>query len=186
MKNEKKTWTVYLIKHNGIVMYAGQTDNFKKRKQQHLHRESTSIPDEIDLTTITITPFYECDNKEEAVRMEDHIIVKYNLIENGWNHCRSGYIWKENPKEYHHKYNMEYFHREDVLENMLQYMSEYRKKDSYKTYQKEYQKRYQKEHAEEIRRYKKDWAKRKRNRLITQQQEQKKQTGTKHPLYAAI
>ena len=99
-----KTWTVYIIKENGVERYVGVCVNLDKRIWEHMHnkkplhgRNKSAIPFETDKRTITFSVFGEYDNKDKAVTVEDELIMAFDTIQNGWNKQRSGYRFTNDP-----------------------------------------------------------------------------------------
>ena len=136
-------YTVYIIKHigTGTVLYVGSTRNFKRRTYQHLSLKSNSKKwlSVIGTGNVLIEAVAEFDNKVDALKYEDELILKYNTITNGYNKCRSGLIFEENPEEYQRNWQKEY-HSTDKFK---EYKRKYTKTDKYRGYQREYQKKYQ-------------------------------------------
>lgn len=132
-------YTVYVIKHigTGTVLYVGMTKNFKMRVYQHLSLKSNSKYwlAEIGTNNVLIEPVDEFNNKVDALKYEDELILKYDTIKNGYNKCRSGLIFEENPEKYQKKY-----HNTDKFK---EYQKKYQGTDKYRGYQREYQKKYQ-------------------------------------------
>ena len=137
-------YTVYIIKHigTGTVLYVGSTRNFKRRTYQHLSLKSNSKYwlSSIGTNNVTIEAVAEFDNKVDALKYEDELILKYDTINNGYNNRRSGLIFEENPEEYQRKYCREYYQKNDKYRECVR---EYHKTDKYRGYQREYQKKYQ-------------------------------------------
>ena len=107
-EEEKKNFTVYLIKFNGVIMYIGKTNNFKRRILEHRGKMGTpksAIPKYVDLKLIEFVIAAEFIEKRDALKYEDSLICKYQTIEKGWNKLRSGLIYKENTKEYLREYD---------------------------------------------------------------------------------
>ena len=136
-------YTVYLIRHisTGTVLYVGSTRNFKRRTYQHLSLKSNSKKwlSVIGTGNVLIEAVAEFDNKVDALKYEDELILKYNTITNGYNKCRSGLIFEENPEEYQRKYQKEYQGTDKFKECQRKYW----KTDKYREYQRKYQKKYQ-------------------------------------------
>ena len=136
-------YTVYVIKHigTGTVLYVGMTKNFKMRVYQHLSLKSNSKYwlAEIGTNNVLIEPVDEFNNKVDALKYEDELILKYNTITNGYNKCRSGLIFEENPEEYQRKWQKEYHNTDKFKE----YKRKYTNTDKYRGYQRKYQKKYQ-------------------------------------------
>lgn len=170
-------FTVYVIKNNlqGRTVYVGKTNDFERRVNEHLSL-STHTKEwiaSIGVENISITPIAEFNSKEEALKCEDEMILKYNTIEDGFNKNRSGLIAatdnnayqrqyyetnKADRLEYQNRYNEA--HRKKVLEYQKQYDEEH--KDEIAEYQKQYQKQYYQEHKDEIREYKRQYYQRKK------------------------
>ena len=132
-------YTVYVIKHigTGTVLYVGKTKNFKMRVYQHLSLKSNTKKwlSAIGTGNVLIEAVAEFDNKVDALKYEDELILKYNTITNGYNKCRSGLIFLENPEKYQREY-----HSTDKFKECQR---KYTKTDKYRGYQREYQKKYQ-------------------------------------------
>ena len=148
-------YTVYIIKHigTGMVLYVGNTNNFKRRKYQHLSLKSNSKKwlSSIGTNNVTIEAVAEFNDKTEALKYEDELILKYDTITNGYNKCRSGLIAAENIEEYQRKWQKEY-HSTDKFK---EYQRKYSKTDKYRGYQREYQKKYQ--GTDEFKEYQRKW-----------------------------
>ena len=151
-------YSVYLIKLDGVVMYVGKTTNFERRKSEHLHRIGTAfhgaIPEGTDLTKVSFIKVKEFNDKVEALKYEDDLILQYDTIHSGWNKQRSGLISIEDSKAYNKEKN----------EKSKDYMKKWREenRDEVKAYKKRwneenkdeviaYRKRYNDEHRDEVR-----------------------------------
>ena len=103
-----KTFTVYTITYNGEVMYVGKTSNMAKRKSMHKTQlgnpKYSAIPVDADLNKVKFNVVAEFDNKTDALKYEDQLILKYNTIDNGWNTRRSGLIKASDMKTYMQDY----------------------------------------------------------------------------------
>ena len=141
-----KKYTVYLIRHisTGQVLYVGKTNNFKRRAYQHLSLNTNSKEwlSSIGTGNVLIEAVAEFDNKSDALKYEDELILKYNTITNGYNNNRSGLIASENKDEY----NREYSKTDKYKEYQRKWKREYSKTDKCKKYQREYQREYYKEY----------------------------------------
>lgn len=150
-------YTVYIIKHigTGTVLYVGKTNNFKRRVYQHLSLKSSSKEwlAEIGTNNVLIEAVAEFNNKVDALKYEDELILKYDTITNGYNKYRSGLIFEENPEEYQREYQKEY-HNTDKFKK---YIRKYTKTDKYRGYQREYQKKYQ--GTDGFKEYQRNWHK---------------------------
>lgn len=150
-------YTVYTITDNlqGRTVYVGKTQDFERRKKEHLTL-STHTKDWIlalGVENITIEPIAEFGTKEEALEYEDKIIVKYNTIEDGFNKNRSGFISSTDIKQYQKQY--EKTNKEKRREINKKYFSTHSKE--IKDYQREYHKQYQQEHKEQLLEYHKQY-----------------------------
>lgn len=152
-------YVVYTITLQGKVMYVGKTCNFTTRKRQHLNKIGTiysAIPVEIDQKDLSFDIVYLTDNKENALKEEDRLIMLYNTIEDGWNKNRSGLLPIDNRRRYckHKEYYKSYYeiHKEDKRKYQREYFQTHKSeiKERNKEYVKEYYKKYYKEHKEEI------------------------------------
>lgn len=145
-----KKYTVYLIRHisTGTVLYVGKTDNFKRRAYEHLslNTHSKKWLSVIGTGNVLIEAVAEFDNKADALKYEDELILKYDTITNGYNNNRSGLIASNNPEEYHIEYNREYSKTDKYKEYQRKWKREYSKTDKCKKYQREYQREYYKEY----------------------------------------
>lgn len=139
-------YTVYIIRHisTGTVLYVGKTRNFKLRAYQHLklNTHSKKWLSVIGTGNVLIEEVAKFNNKTDALKYEDELILKYNTIENGYNNNRSGLISYENPEEYQKEYQKKYRKIEEHKEYQKKYHKKYNKTDKYKEYNKEYQKEY--------------------------------------------
>ena len=144
-------YTVYVIKHigTGTVLYVGKTKNFKRRTYQHLslNTHSKEWLAEIGTNNVTIESVAEFNNKVDALKYEDELIIKYGTIENGYNKNRSGLIATENIGEYQRKLQKEYYQKNDKFrEYKINYQREYQKKyqgtDGFKEYQRNWHRDY--------------------------------------------
>lgn len=140
-------YTVYIIRHisTGMVLYVGKTNNFKRRVYQHLSLKSSSKEwlSSIGTNNVIIEAVAEFNNKVDALKYEDELIIKYGTIENGYNKNRSGLIATENIGEYQRKWQKEY----------------YQKNDKFREYQRNYQREYQKKYqgTDEFKEYQRNW-----------------------------
>ena len=148
-------YIVSIRKHigTGTVLYVGSTNNFKRRVYQHLSLKSNAKYwlAEIGTNNVTIEAVAEFNNKVDALKYEDELIIKYGTIENGYNKQRSGLIFLENPEEYQRNWQKEY-HSTDKFK---EYKRKYTKTDKYRGYQREYQKKYQ--GTDEFKEYQRKW-----------------------------
>ena len=143
-------YTVYLIKHiiTGQVLYVGKTDNFKRRAHQHLSLNTNSKEwlSSIGTGNVLIEAVADFENKDDALKYEDELILKYNTITNGYNNNRSGLIASENPEEYNKKYQKKYReideHKEHMREYHRKYKKEYRNTEEYKEYDRKWHRDY--------------------------------------------
>lgn len=145
-------YTVYIIRHisTGQVLYVGKTSNFKRRAYEHLklNTHSKNWLSVIGTGNVLIEEVAKFNNKTDALKYEDELILKYNTIENGYNNNRSGLISSENPEEYQKEYQKEYRntdeHKEYKREYQRKWDRKHRQTENRKEYQKKYQKKYQK------------------------------------------
>ena len=128
-------YSVYLIKLDEVVMYVGKTKDFRKRKNDHLGRIGqtihSAIPEGTDLSKVSIIKVKEFNDKVEALRYEDELILQYDTINNGWNKQRSGLISAEDNynKKYREAHREEYkVWREEHRDEHKAYMKDYNKK----------------------------------------------------------
>lgn len=140
-------YTVYLIRHisTGKVLYVGKTNDFKRRVYEHLslHSSAKEWLSVIGTGNVSIEPVAEFSNEVDALKYEDELILKYSTITNGYNKCRSGLIYKENPKEYE---------KTDIRkESRRKCDRERRKTDKRKEYMRNYQKGYQQKYQRDYR-----------------------------------
>jgi predicted GIY-YIG superfamily endonuclease len=132
-------YVVYMITYDDVIVYIGKTNDFKRRCREHKYKgtKNSSIPVEVDLDRVNFIPTKEFNNREEALKYEDELIIKYNLkCGSGWNKIRSGLI-SLNRNEY---CKIEH-QTERYKEYMKLWQREYRKSDKYKTYRKELKER---------------------------------------------
>ena len=145
-------YTVYLIRHisTGTVLYVGKTNNFKRRKYQHLSLKSNSKKwlSVIGTGNVLIEAVAEFNNKVDALKYEDELILKYDTITNGYNNNRSGLIFAENKEEY----KREYEKTDKRKKYQLKYQLKYRQTEKRKEYQQEYQRYYHRDyyHAKKL------------------------------------
>ena len=117
---KKKTYVVYTISYSDQIVYVGKTSNFNSRKSAHKTQRGnpkySAIPVDIDMSKVVFNVVSVFDNKEEALKCEDQLILQYNTIGNGWNIRRSGLIAASDMKAYKRDYNREYWqaHREEL------------------------------------------------------------------------
>ena len=144
-------YIVYIIRHieTGSVLYVGKTDNFKRRKREHLSLKSNSKKwiSAIGTDNVSIEPVAYFNNETDALKFEDELIIKYDTIKNGYNKNRSGLIAAENIEEYQKKY-----HSTDKFKECQR---KYTKTDKYRGYQREYQKKYQ--GTDKFKDYQRNW-----------------------------
>ena len=96
-------WYIYTITFQGKVMYVGVTNDFKRRREQHLYTNTlTSIPKDIDRCLTSVDLIGEVYDRKTAYQIEDYYIHRYKTIENGWNKVRSGLVSKD--PHYNDKY----------------------------------------------------------------------------------
>ena len=146
-----KKYTVYIIRHisTGTVLYVGKTDNFKRRAYEHLKLKTHSKDwiSVIGTGNVIIEEVATFNNKTDALKYEDELILKYGTIANGYNNNRSGLIKSEKPEEYnrewfqtHRKGNKEWNEKHNIHQKRyLQRLKEKGEIDAYKEYQKKYQ-----------------------------------------------
>ena len=150
-------YTVYIIKHigTGTVLYVGSTSDFKRRVYQHLSLKSSSKKwlAEIGTNNVTIEAVAEFNNKVDALKYEDELIIKYGTIENGYNKQRSGLIFLENPEKYQREYQKKY----QATDKFKECLRKYTKTDKYRVYQRKYQKKYQA--TDKFKEYQRKWHK---------------------------
>lgn len=155
MKDTKSTYSVYLIKLGETVMYVGKTNDFERRKREHLNKIGTTysaIPVGLDSSEITITKVKDFSNRDESLNFEDELILQYDTINNGWNKNRSGHIstgdrsaikkrWEEEHeaerKAYKKKWREE--HREEAKARSKKWYEEH--KEEQRAYYQEYHKK---------------------------------------------
>ena len=139
-----KKYTVYIIRHisTGTVLYVGKTNDFKRRAYEHLKLNTNSKDwlSVIGTGNVFIEAVAEFENKDDALKYEDELILKYNTIENGYNNNRSGLITYEN----HKKYNREYSKTDKFKEYHRKWQREYSKTDKCRKYQRDYHRKYEK------------------------------------------
>lgn len=132
-------YTIYTITtiDEGRVVYVGKTNNFKRRKREHLSLNSRTKEwiAAIGTGNVLIEPVAEFDNETDALKYEDELILEYDTITNGYNKNRSGLIKAENPKEYYNTDKWKDYHRE--------YNIDYEQTDKWKKYHRDYQRDYQ-------------------------------------------
>ena len=151
---KEKKFYVYLIKENGVVKYVGKTGYVAQRFSNHRTMRGTkysAIPLEVDLNTIEIEAIEEFENKVDALKREDELMLKYDTINNGWNIERSGLIRVGNSKEYGRIKAKEW--RDKNPEKSREYARKY-----YREHQEECQQRnriYQQTHKEELKEHRK-------------------------------
>lgn len=115
---------VYTITYFDRIVYVGKTCNMVKRKSLHKTDRGTfrsAIPVDADLNKVEFNVVAEFDNKEEALKYEDELILQYGTIENGWNKNRSGLVYSD--REYVLAYNRDY--NADHKEERAAYMRDY-------------------------------------------------------------
>ena len=139
-----KKYTVYIIRHigTGAVLYVGKTNNFKRRAYEHLKLKTHSKDwiSVIGTGNVIIEEVATFNNKTDALKYEDELILKYGTIANGYNNNRSGLIKSEKPEEYnrewfqtHRKGNKEWNEKHNVHQKRyLQRLKEKRENYVYK------------------------------------------------------
>ena len=75
----KKQYVVYTIEYQGRVMYVGSTNNFERRKKQHLSGRG-AIPDDVDTDMVTIQVVKVWKSRKAMLNSEDRLIRKYDTI----------------------------------------------------------------------------------------------------------
>lgn len=146
MKSETE-YVVYTITLQGRVVYVGITNNFERRRREHLTKIGTrfsAIPTETDLNLININKHKTYKSAKAMLNAEDKLIKEYNTIEEGWNKNKSGYSKygsRENIREYNNnwrrinrtndewkKHQHEWYmkNRDRVLEKMKAYQKKRR------------------------------------------------------------
>lgn len=97
-------YTVYTITtiDEDKVVYVGKTNDFQRRKREHLCLNSNAKDwiAVIGTDNVLIEPVTEFDTEEDALKCEDALILKYDTINRGYNKYRSGLIKAEDHKEY--------------------------------------------------------------------------------------
>lgn len=150
-------YTVYIVKDllENKVVYVGKTQNFNRRKQEHLGLRANTKDwiSAIGTNNVEITPIEYFETKEEALKREDELIIRYDTINNGYNKQRSGLIKVGREKEYQKEY------REKNREEYNEYQKEYNKQYHEKNREKwnEYQKQYNQDHREKYNEYQKEY-----------------------------
>lgn len=82
----KNNYAVYVIKQNEEVKYVGKTCDFKRRKNEHLIKGSSSqIPDYVPINEVEVIPVEWFANEIDALDYEDKLMIQYDTIDNGWN-----------------------------------------------------------------------------------------------------
>ena len=163
-----KKYTVYIIRHisTWTVLYVGKTNDFKRRAYEHLKLRTKTKKwlSSIGTGNVLIEAVAEFENKDDALKYEDELILKYNTITNGYNNNRSGLIASENPKGYNINYQREYRQIEEHKEYQRKYQKKYHKTDEYRAYVREYHRtdkyiNYQKEYrnTDEHKEYQKNY-----------------------------
>ena len=147
MEKQEKDYVVYTISLQGKVMYVGSTNDFKRRKREHLQQKDfSSIPTDVDPSTVTIEIVRHWKSEKAMLNSEARLITKYDTIENGWNKVRGCLgISTDNMKEYHRLYLKSFRNREKFNEYMRNYMRTYNKEK-----QKEYYKRWYEKHKKKV------------------------------------
>ena len=122
---KKKEYVVYQITYNGELKYIGITYNFTRRKYQHIYyigKHTSAIPEGTDLTLINFQVVMSGLTESKALKEENKLIKRFNLIKMGWNSQESGHItrnktryWrdynadrKEKVKEYQHNWYLKH------------------------------------------------------------------------------
>lgn len=135
-------FTVYTITtiDQGRVVYVGETNNFQRRKREHLTLNTGTKEwlAEIGTGNVLIEPVAEFNNEVDALKYEDELILKYNTINRGYNKHRSGLIKAEDPKEYQREYQRTDKRKEYQREYQREWQREYEKTDKRKEYKREY------------------------------------------------
>ena len=113
---KKKTYVVYTITYFDQIVYVGKTCRYIERKRKHLNQRGTymsAIPVDADLSKIEFNVVAEFDNKTDALKYEDQLILKYNTIDNGWNKYRSGLVYNDREYVLAHMRDYDAAHREE-------------------------------------------------------------------------
>lgn len=71
-------YTVYAIKQGEKVLYVGKTINLQRRKCEHRYRRRLD-------KSYSFVQLQTTLNKEEAKKIEEQYILKYDTFRNGWN-----------------------------------------------------------------------------------------------------
>lgn len=139
MKKQEKDYVVYTISLQGKVMYVGSSENFERRKREHLQQKGySSIPTDVDPSTVTIEIVRHWKSEKAMLNSEGRLIKKYDTIKNGWNKVNSGLV-TSNKYEYWKEYNAN--RKEKLNEYMKVYMRSYDKEKK-----KEYSRRWYEKH----------------------------------------
>lgn len=126
-------YTIYGISDGDRIVYVGCTNNLDRRTKEHLQLKTHTKVWLKDLFKVKIIVLCEADNKDEAISLEDHYILVFDTIENGYNHYRSGTYSKGST---------EYFKLREHTKKRQEYKKKYRSTDEYKARKKEIDRRY--------------------------------------------
>lgn len=159
----KKDYVVYTISLQGKVMYVGSTKDFERRKKEHLQQKDySSIPTDIDPSTVTIEIVKVWKSEKAMLNSEGRLIKKYDTIKNGWNRVNSGLgIDTDNMKEYQAEWSRRYrYGNKEWLEHRKASAKKYR--DTHKEQVREYYKRWYEKHNEYMKVYMRSYNKEKK------------------------
>ena len=88
-------YKVYLIRQkiDDKVLYVGCTHAIARRRKEHFSLTSNTAYwlSKIGVENVYLEQIERFNNREDALRYEDEMILKYNTIKEGFNKNRSGY-----------------------------------------------------------------------------------------------
>ena len=156
----KKLYIVYVHITPDGMHYYGVTNNPKNRWQGNgrLYKTTALQPyiEKFGWENIQHIILFENQSKEDALKIEDSLIISGWEKGNCINQQRSGNISKE--EGYYREYRREY--REENREKYNEYQREY-----HREYQREYQREYREQNKDEFRKYQREYRRKNKDKI---------------------